>query len=156
MNKKTQTLFVFILFFLISNAQEVVSSTGQQANTNQAHINFTIGEAIVGQTSVGNNKVNIGYQQAFLKIDAIDIKETQNWNVSVYPNPSQNFINIDWDNSNIKQLNYQIFSVEGKLIKTGSGKELININISDIAAGNYFLYLQNKDKKQTYKIQKIK
>ena len=155
-NKKILLLIVLILSSTILFSQETVSTAGEQLNTSQAKINFTIGEPVIYSLNSGSNTVLNGYQQPHLKIDAISIQETENWEVKVYPNPSQNFVIIDWDKSIVSKLNYELYSINGQLLKQGYSNEKVQIDISRYASGNYFLKLKNDNKNQTYKIQKIK
>ncbi len=149
-------LIVFLAINSCIYSQETVSCAGQQLNTNQAKINFTIGEPVIYELSTGSHRILNGYQQPILKIDTISIKETEIWNVSVFPNPSQDIVNIQWDNSLVNEMKYKLFSINGKLIIQGKNKDFIKLNISKISSGNYFLYLEDKNQKQVYKIEKIK
>ncbi len=153
--KKILTIIILSINTIIYS-QETVSSAGEQLNNSQAKINFTIGEPVIYELSTGTHRILNGYQQPVLKIDAISIKETAIWNVSVFPNPSQDIVNVHWDNSLVNEMNYKLISINGKLIEEGKSRDFLKINISKISSGNYFLYLEDKNQKQVYKIEKIK
>lgn len=59
--------------------------------------------------------------------------------VSVYPNPAQDFINIQCDE--INSINIHIYDVSGKLMKTIeiNNQQLNTLNISDLQNGLYYL-----------------
>jgi len=69
-----------------------------------------------------------------------------------FPNPAKNMITIDLDVSQAQE-NFEISiqTIGGQVIKTintgflTEGKQLINVDISDLAAGNY-VYTINSDK----------
>lgn len=68
--------------------------------------------------------------------------------VRIYPNPAQDFVNIELSTERIKgQVNIDIIDISGKkLISTrqlASGN--MKINVSGLQAGNYFVSMYNKD-----------
>jgi hypothetical protein len=78
-------------------------------------------------------------------------RSLENENINIYPNPTNDEINID----NISNTNtfYQIFRINGEIVKTG----LLNnssIQIKEIPNGLYFLIIQNESKKTTFKFLK--
>lgn len=58
-------------------------------------------------------------------------------NISIYPNPSNTFINIDCKNG------YQIYSSTGQMVKQ-SNRPTTQINIADLPTGLYILRTDNK------------
>ncbi|WP_300672082.1 M1 family aminopeptidase [Soonwooa sp.] len=70
-----------------------------------------------------------------------DIKTTK---IQVYPNPASTEIFV----SNLKKdSNYQIFSLDGRLIKTGTSESNKAINISNLAKGEYILKTEQEQLK---------
>ncbi len=78
-------------------------------------------------------------------------------NISIYPNPATDFVNIDW-NSNIIIQELSIYDISGRLVfrKEISNKaNKITTNISELSKGNYIIILKdNSDIK--YGLQWIK
>lgn len=60
----------------------------------------------------------------------------QTENINVYPNPAKSFIKIS---GLTKSTDYELFSVDGKLIKKGTTKPDSEINISNFVKGIYIL-----------------
>lgn len=58
--------------------------------------------------------------------------------VTIYPNPSKSFINLDFD-----YIEYKIIDLSGKLVKSGS--ETNQIDISHLLNGKYLLQIITKD-----------
>lgn len=61
--------------------------------------------------------------------------------INIYPNPAQSVINIDLPASEYQQVIFNLYDVSGKKIKsyTENWHENIQLNISDLPAGNYLL-----------------
>ncbi len=79
-----------------------------------------------------------------LKTGASGIEESQILQVSIYPNPVRNFVNIHIENSSLKQVNAQIFGVKGELMQQAELFPGINrINISGLTKGVYLLKISD-------------
>ncbi len=70
-------------------------------------------------------------------------------NVNIYPNPTQNLLNIQSEQKNIK---ISLFNIEGKCIRTYENKN--QIDLSFLKTGLYFLKFSTEEGHQTFKIQK--
>ena len=86
-----------------------------------------------------------------LKLDRPEILKTlglneydiANWDVSIFPNPSRDFLNITVNGSNSKDIKYTIMNTLGKIIYRQDGtSNLHQINIESLSTGNYFLILE--------------
>ena len=67
-------------------------------------------------------------------------------NIVLYPNPTNNILNIKVENKGIKQI--QIFNVNGKKVlesKFLNKKFNINVNVSNLAKGAYFVVILDSD-----------
>ena len=67
-------------------------------------------------------------------------------NVSVYPNPAKDNININFTNENAENFSYQLVNVLGQSIRQQSvpaikGETLYNVNLDGIESGIYFVKL---------------
>lgn len=72
--------------------------------------------------------------------------------LDIYPNPANNFFNIDFSSNEIQQAN--IFNVSGQLVQSITLQELNTgqVNISNLNAGIYFIEFNTKDVKTTRKL----
>jgi len=67
----------------------------------------------------------------------------------VYPNPCTDFFNMTIQVKEVKKINYQIFDLMGKSIKKNviqfeSGINQIQMEVSDLKAGVYFILMENQ------------
>lgn len=84
--------------------------------------------------------------------DPNSIYLTQDIELDIYPNPANNFFNVDISSNEIKQAN--IFNVSGQLVQSITLQELNagKVNISNLNAGIYFIEFNTKDAKTTRKL----
>jgi hypothetical protein len=68
---------------------------------------------------------------------------------SIYPNPFSDVVNIIGINGNAS---FNLFTIDGKLIKKGKLEENNQINLNDLSKGLYLLQLNSDGKTETKKI----
>jgi hypothetical protein len=71
----------------------------------------------------------------------MNINENQFKNISIYPNPFLDIINV---NGSLDRGSYTIYSVDGKLIQEGLLKTSV-IQIRNVPSGAYFLKLSDEE-----------
>jgi len=87
--------------------------------------------------------INIGIEKIPVSGAGIHESEVSNYFGDFYPNPSSDMASINYDIPfNVKNIVYQLFDVQGKLItisaadvQTNSGK--LNVRLSNLNAGIY-------------------
>lgn len=100
------------------------------------------GEIIGSGAAFRNQKTN------HFIIGAIPTEETkESKSVFVYPNPASSLLNIFIENSTINPDNYTIVNSLGQIIKSKKivTKQDLQVNVSDIAQGIYFLKLTKNE-----------
>jgi ELWxxDGT repeat protein len=95
---------------------------------------------------------NQGYElwryDAKFKVSASNVNPIEN--VSIYPNPGNDFFNIE--NKENQSLNVKVYSVHGQILNQFETNEsLVNINTSDYTSGMYFVHVSNGVKKSIFK-----
>jgi len=118
---------------------------------------FTLGEIAIETISSENFMLTQGFHQPSLGI--ISINEDSYSQISVYPNPAVDIINLELLGFEGNYVNIQILDLSGKLIYSelvaiNSEKHQINTSILEI--GSYVLEVIGKEQKDVFKIQKIK
>ena len=118
---------------------------------NTAEIYFDFNEPIITNTTVNTIvlKSNSGVQT-----------QVAGWNVSIYPNPTQNIATIEVNLDKASKMSYTLFNIQGKLIRQ---EELANkaignvkqeINLEGLNAGIYILNLSINGKETSLKVVK--
>jgi hypothetical protein len=82
----------------------------------------------------------------------VGIDELSSLNVSVFPNPTNNFVNVDLGNYNAV-VNYTLLSVEGRVIaKENNINNNFIIDLSSESKGIYFLNILTESDLKVYKV----
>ncbi|WP_196889895.1 T9SS type A sorting domain-containing protein [Aureivirga sp. CE67] len=82
-------------------------------------------------------------------LDVDDFSENS-FNINAYPNPVENFIQIN----TTEKFSYEIFDIKGKSILKGSANPQENIHLDKIEKGMYFMNIITSNKSGTIKILK--
>ncbi|WP_333851827.1 M1 family aminopeptidase [Epilithonimonas sp.] len=101
----------------------------QDVNFDVTNVEFNYAKQIITKGSTVTKDNNLA------------VNNIQQKNISVYPNPAKSFIKISGLQ---KSIDYEIFSVDGKLIKKGISNPDSEINISAFVKGTYILKFNNQ------------
>lgn len=158
--KKTLLLFVFILNLLKLQAQqvmpEVICSASGNIKNSSVSIDWVIGETVTATMSSSNNQLSNGFEQNTYIITAIK-NNVLNIDVSLFPNPIKNSLNLQSKDVLLKNGKYQLIDLAGKIIATGNLRdENIAIDFSTFVAATYYLVLMNQKSEllHSYKVVK--
>lgn len=142
----------------ISSILDVIGKTTAEMKTQTT---FTYaGWDFMGETTNGTNDywkidqyINSGYPTfAWNIISGINDVPMINNQLSIYPNPAQNFIIINLDNNNINNT-LSIYNLLGNLIKTQPiNQDKTQVDVSELRAGIYLLELSNGYNKKSQKL----
>ena len=158
-------IYTFLVVLLLNNlyAQTetinspfVISNAGDTWIQNDYILCFTLGELVIETFIQQETILTQGFHQEDYHIT--QIIETNNHNISIYPNPTKNIINI---NCNLKNgfANLFIRDVRGSIIHTLSEfptSETQFIELSHFSQGIYFMeIILNSEERIIYQIQKI-
>lgn len=84
--------------------------------------------------------------------DDLNVEEIEVADLKLFPNPTTNFVNIQWENLN-GQAMYDLYDGAGKLIRSwGSNKMYETINLGGLERGMYVISIMNNDVKYQYRI----
>ena len=150
--------FFFLLFspFLVFGqvtSPSLVSSSGDSYSNSNANMDFSVGEIVI-ETHQNNEILTQGFHQEILQISTgiseLDIV------TKVYPNPTSDFVIVELENDNNGEI--LIYDINGKLMISDKldNERIKQFDFSKFSQGNYLLYINIKDKRDIYKIQKIK
>ncbi len=147
-HKKLTSCIAFLLLSLGGlQAQEAVITSGGEATGNGGTVSYSIGQ--VAYTAVGTNgSVTQGVQQVYEISTVLGVEFTNiTIEVSIYPNPTTDYLTLkveDNEQSPNKELNYQLYNMEGKLVEnkkiTGGST---TINMEELRSSTYLLQITN-------------
>ena len=87
--------------------------------------------------------------------NTVNIKEDQATKVTIYPNPAQDNITIDLSEANnIKELNIEIQSIDGKIVQENTIQNVLNkssVDISNLTNGAYFIKINTQNSPLLYR-----
>jgi len=156
-------LYQLLLIFLgtgIAMAQQVVSTAGNHSETGTVQLSWTIGEPVISTLSNGSNILTQGMHQSKLLIDAIEEIELSGLVISAFPNPTNEFVNLQvhqlltaqpW-----KEFSFVLYDMHGKVLMQ---KQIVStetvIQMNNYVSSIYFLkVLVNNHEVKTFKIVK--
>ncbi len=155
--KNTILFFLSFLFSFSMKAQtshQVLSASGGDATGSGGSVAYSVGQ-IVYTTSTGTTgSVAQGVEQAY-EIYSVGIKETTlNISLSVFPNPTSDFLTLKVEDYNNEALSYNLIDEQGKLILSAQiTNQETQVAMSTLARGSYFINIVQANKKiQTFKI----
>jgi len=148
-----------LLIFQLSSlqAQEAIPAAGGYANLSNGSISYTLGQVFY-TTNMGTNSNSIahGVQQPYEISEVSGIYEANGISLilSIFPNPASNYLTVKVKNYNANHLQYQVFDMTGKLLKTlqATGNET-RIETNNLRAANYFVkVIENHKEIKIFKI----
>lgn len=68
-----------------------------------------------------------------------------NYRITIYPNPTNNFIKIQNSENLSKNYEYKIADLTGRIVKNGNSKFNEEINVENLQSGNYIIQIKNEN-----------
>ena len=154
-NKLLLLIVIFVQIVFSVYSQEVISSAGHYDETSGAQVSWTIGEPAIETIISEGNILTQGFQQTKMVITAV-ISYNENIQVFIYPNPTDDLVNIDIFGLQFSETKVGVYTMEGKLLKQ---QYLITstsvLNIHGLASGSYLLKVTDKNNPiKTFKLVK--
>ena len=120
----------FFLSGIAVYAQEVVSTAGSHGETTSGSLTWTVGEPVIETITDGTNTLTQGFQQSKLTVTAINDLKFPGIELSVYPNPTNNYLTIEVKTDKQRDLLLSLFDLNGRLIlqkKMAGNKQTIKM-----------------------------
>lgn len=154
---KHYLLFLAMIGFSGLKAQDATTAAGGDATGSGGSAAYSVAQVVYTSAESGSGSSNQGVQQPYeITVTGLNNNPEINLLVSVYPNPSASFINLNVGNQKVDLLSFRLYDVNGKLLtnqKITSTETIIQMEA--FAKGNYFLkVLDNKSEMKTFKIVK--
>ena len=158
MKKISVALIVFCMFGLgiAIQAQNAIPASGGNATGNGGSVSYTVGQVVYTKYTGTNGSVAQGVQQPYEISVVTGIVEAKgiSLEIEVYPNPATDFVKLKIENYEVKNLRYQLFDINGSLIKDNKveGNET-SISMQNLLPSVYFLKVTDNNKViKTFKI----
>ena len=154
--KSTITSVAFLLLGLGGlHAQENAVTTGGKATGTGGTASYSVGQVVYTTATGSNGSVAQGVQQPYEIQVVTGVNETTiNLEMSVYPNPTTNYLQLKVESEQLESLTYQLIDLQGKVI---ASEEVTAINTSitmeTLPKAVYFLNVtDNNQLIKTFKI----
>ena len=155
-NKKhlLNLLLAFGLGISSGYAQESSNASGGDASGSGGTVAYSIGQVAYTYQTGTNGDINQGVQQA-LEIYTVGInEEPTNISLKAFPNPTSDFLSLQFEDYTNEQVDYKIFDLNGKMISSAriNGSHT-QIDLTSLVKGTYLIEIIEKSKKnKTFKI----
>lgn len=149
--KKITLASSFAFLSLLGFTQQNTVSTGGNASGSGGSVSYSIGQIDYSNQQGTNGSINQGVQQPF-EFYLLEIDEGLSLNVSLFPNPTNEFIVLQFENFT-NDISFSLYDMNGKTVAENTIQSAkIEIDMREFAKGGYHLAI----KKPNNTIQSIK
>jgi hypothetical protein len=152
MKKKHNILYLFLLvanaLFAQKITSQVIDASGGTHRANGYSMTYSIGQTAVETLKSANYIITQGFQQANQNtmIDTKDEPQQPDFQATIFPNPTQDVLNLSIENTNEKGFRIALYNLAGQQISQSSFLgNTHQIEVSQLPVGEYILRLQNID-----------
>lgn len=148
MRFKKTILFIISSFFLFhsSFAQETVSTSGGNIQSESGTVSFTIGQVFFNSYEGTNGLVSMGVQHAYTisEVTGIENKMPQ-LRLSVYPNPTTDLLMLHVDEDQLSEIAYNLIDMQGRHIDSQTiNTTTTSIDMQSLNTNTYILSITHK------------
>jgi len=142
------TLVLSVSFSTALCAQESVNSASINTSSSVGSVTSSIGQTFYETAISSTGSVAPGVQQAYEITSHLGIDVTEiNLSLAIYPNPTQDILNLKVDFSDYNKYHYQLTDSSGKLITSKSiNLEKTSISMTAYPAAVYYLKVMKGSK----------
>ena len=138
-------------------AQTSVNATGGNASGSGGSASYSVGQLAYTTNTGTNGSVSEGVQQPFEISVVTGIEEAKDIfiNVSAYPNPTTDYLELKVENLQLSELSYKLYDISGKVYQNKEiGNSITKIEMQNLPQGIYFIkVIDTKNKEfKTFKI----
>lgn len=155
---KILTFLLVSIYWFTSNSQQIVRSTIGSIGSSMGNGTVTV-QQTAGQpsaTTFVKNNDGSALRQGFHQPYYYEI-ERNDLNATIYPNPNNGQFSFQVAVDDNVAFDYQLVDQQGRSVlkNSGSGNNLIEVNIEQPATGMYHLQIVSGDKTSSFKINVI-
>jgi hypothetical protein len=153
---KLSTVLLLGLGLTGLQAQESVNATSVNASGSGGTVAYSIGQVFYTTNTGTDGAVAEGVQQLYeiSVVTGLEEAKSINLSVSVYPNPTTDFLQLKVEFKTLKDLSFQLFDLQGKLLQSEKlSGTLTQIDMSSYMPSTYFVKVVQSNKEvKTFKI----
>jgi len=124
---------------------ELVSSSGDSFNNTSYQLDWSVGECVTATHSAGDYVITQGFHQNTYVITSVEDLRPE-IEMTVYPNPTSDFISLKVESSKVEDLQYSITDFSGKVLQTENfAGDIEQINFSSYANGTYLISISQNN-----------
>lgn len=140
-------LFLIFLCTIRVEAQEVVSSAGNNHQAGDIAISWTLGEVAIASFFSDDLILTQGMHQPVLIVTSVEDCIACSYKFVLYPNPAAEYVMLEFDNTGVAAFNYRLFNASGSILDFGSiDQSGQRIKLSDYKNGYYILSIYEENK----------
>lgn len=148
MNKPLLCLLLCLSFILAKSQtieRDVIAAAGDDFKTTAFGLSWTLGEPVV--ETVTNASLNVmltqGFHQSEFKVTAIKEPLAEAFDISVFPNPTPDVLNIRLNSAKDEIIMVQLYSMTGERIMFEQMQEkTLQLNLGSLSNASYLLSLR--------------
>ncbi len=153
---KIKAFFLLGLGLTGLQAQTSVNTIGGNASSSGGSASYSVGQVVYQAHSGTNASIIEGVQQPYeiLVVAKIEKAKGINLSFSAYPNPTIDILTLEVKKSDLSNLNYQLFDIQGKILQSRKiTEQKTNIAMSHLVPSVYFMKITEGQKElKTFKI----
>ena len=157
--KPILVLATFAFYFSTQpvTAQTSTNAAGGNASGSGGSVSYSVGQVVYTTNTGTNGSVSEGVQQPFEISVVTGIEEAKDifLNVSAYPNPTTDYLELKVENLQLSELSYKLYDISGKVYQNKEiGNSITKIEMQNLPQGIYFIkVIDTKNKEfKTFKI----
>lgn len=159
MMKHILSFLIISVFLMITrniDAQEVVASSGNNHETGEMSISWTLGETVIETYSSADMILTQGVQQPAIVVSTMTEEPDLEFQITAFPNPTSADVTISTNTGQTQSFKYRVYDVQGRLVSSNNLLGTVTrVAFDDLQPGTYFLKITRDEKPvKTFKIMK--
>jgi len=155
-NNVIQIIILQLCLYSCLYAQEAIPATGGEASGAGGNVSYTVGQVLYNTYTGPSNSEAQGVQQPYeiSIVVGIEVPQGIQLHCKVFPNPSTSYLQLEIENYDMKDLQYQLFDITGKLLQRQAVRSSSTvIDMQQYATATYLLHvIDGGNTVQTFKI----
>ncbi len=135
---------------------QIIGTAGESFKNTSYQLDWSVGELQTETYSAATNILTQGFHQGTYSVSTFVQQPALMFNISAFPNPATDFINLKIDNDAISEIQFTITDFSGKVLQKGKILDKLSLlDFSTYATDAYFLSItQNNQFLKSFKILK--